>query len=76
MDEKSNVMSHLSRENHQFKKLMSRHQELDSKIKKMDRRRTLTPQEEVHLKQLRVEKLQAKDQIEKILREQQKEEIA
>jgi uncharacterized protein len=69
MVNESEVKEHLSRENRQFRKLMDRHQELDLKIKKIDRRRTLTPQEELHLKQLRVEKLHAKDRMEQILRE-------
>ena len=69
VDEK-HLREELSRKDPRFKRIFDQHQRLDLLIKKIDRHRTLTPQEELSRKQLRVEKLQAKDRMEKMIKNQ------
>jgi uncharacterized protein len=53
----------------EFRRLLNQHLRLDEQIKQMLRRKVLTPIEELQRKQLQVEKLHTKDQMEAILRE-------
>ena len=53
----------------EFRRLFDQHVHLDEQIKRMLRRKVLTPGEELQRKQLQVEKLHTKDQMEAILRE-------
>ncbi len=70
MVEEKLLREELSRKDPRFKRLFDQHQRLDLLIKKIDRHRTLTPQDELSRKQLRVEKLHAKDRMEKMIRDQ------
>lgn len=63
----------LRHRNLEFQKLEEEHHRLEQELNGLIRRKTLTPQEESHKKQIQVEKLHIKDHLEAILREYQKE---
>jgi len=59
----------LRQRNSEFQKLEEEHHRLELELNGLIRRKTLTPQEESHKKQIQVEKLHVKDQMEAILRD-------
>jgi len=58
----------LRQRNSEFQKLEVEHHRLEQELNELTRRKTLTPQEELHKKQIQVEKLHLKDHMEAILR--------
>jgi len=48
---------------HHFRTLEKKHQELDDIIDKMEKRRVLTPQEEIELERLKKERLKLRDEM-------------
>ncbi len=48
---------------HHFKTLEKKHQELDDIIDKMEKKRALTPQEEIELEKLKKERLKLRDEM-------------
>jgi len=62
---------------HHFRTLEKKHQELDDKIDKMEKKAVLTPQEELELEKLKKERLHLRDEmmllIEKAKREAENE---
>ncbi len=60
----------------EFRRLFDQHTHLDEQIKRMLRRKVLTPSAELQRKQLQVEKLHAKDQMEAILREHRRADVS
>ncbi len=48
---------------HHFKTLEKKHQELDDTIDKMEKKRALTPQEEIELEKLKKERLRLRDEM-------------
>ncbi len=48
---------------HHFRTLEKKHQELDDIIDKMEKRRVLTPQEEIELEKLKKERLKLRDEM-------------
>lgn len=68
MDEVVILRETLRRSNPEFRKLESEHERLERELNELVRHRVLTPQEELHKKQIQVEKLHAKDRMEAILR--------
>lgn len=63
------VRERLRKENHEFRKLEGEHQRLEEELMSLIRHKTLTPQEQVHKKQIQIDKLITKDRIEAMLRE-------
>ena len=63
----------LRQRNSEFQKLEEEHHRLEQQLNELTRRKTLTPQEELHKKQIQVEKLHLKDHMEAILRDYQKQ---
>lgn len=55
------LMKQISRENKGFKKLLDNHCELKEKIQEYDKRKHLTPEEELEMKRLKKVKLKEKD---------------
>lgn len=55
------LMKQISRENKGFKKLLDNHYELKEKIQEYDKRKYLTPEEELEMKKLKKVKLKEKD---------------
>ena len=68
MGDEQKVREELIRENFEFRKLHNEHLNLDNQVREMTKRKIRTPEEELHRKQLQVEKLKAKDRMEDILR--------
>jgi len=58
----------LRQRNSEFQKLEEEHHRLEQELNELTRRKNLTPQEELHKKQIQVEKLHLKDHMEAILR--------
>lgn len=58
----------LRKQDQDFRKLEEEHHRLDLALNELIRRKTLTPQEESHKKQIQVEKLHAKDRMEAMIR--------
>ncbi|HUK55033.1 MAG TPA: DUF465 domain-containing protein [Nitrospiria bacterium] len=63
----------LRQRNAEFQKLEETHHRLERELNELIRRKTLTPEEESHKKQIQVEKLHTKDRLEAILREYTKQ---
>jgi uncharacterized protein YdcH (DUF465 family) len=55
------------RESREFRSLESRHRELETELTELVRHRTLTPQEELHKKELQKHKLAIKDRLTRLL---------
>jgi len=68
-DELSAFKDRLRKQDPTFRKLEAEHQRLELELNGLIRRKTLTPQEESHKKQIQVEKLHAKDRMEAMIRE-------
>jgi ribosomal-protein-alanine N-acetyltransferase len=68
MRDEEKVREELIQSNFEFRKLYREHLDLDDQVRKMTRRKILTPEEELHRKQLQVEKLKAKDRMEDMIR--------
>jgi len=72
-DELSVFKETLRRMNPEFRKLEEEHHRLERELNALIRHKTLTPQEELHKKQIQVEKLHTKDRIEAMVRQYQKQ---
>jgi uncharacterized protein YdcH (DUF465 family) len=68
-DELSASKERLRKQDPDFRKLETEHHRLELELNGLIRRKTLTPQEESHKKQIQVEKLHAKDRMEAMIRE-------
>jgi ribosomal-protein-alanine N-acetyltransferase len=68
MGNEDKVMEELMKGSFEFRKLYREHVNLDNQVSKMTRRKVLTPEEELHRKQLQVEKLKTKDRMEDMIR--------
>ena len=68
MDE-SAMIQQLRRSNHEFHQLEEQHRRLEERLAELTRRKVLTPQEEIEEKRLRIEKLQKKDRMTRIIQE-------
>ena len=62
----------LQKGNAEFRRLSKEHSLLDKIVHQMLKRRVLTPKEELNRRRLQVEKLQTKDRMEAIVREERK----
>ncbi|RUM88202.1 MAG: hypothetical protein DSZ25_02455 [Thermovibrio sp.] len=58
---------------HHFKTLEKKHQELDDIIDKMEKKRVLTPQEEIELEKLKKERLKLRDEMLLLMKKAQEE---
>jgi uncharacterized protein YdcH (DUF465 family) len=72
-DDLSLFKESLRKQNLDFRKLETEHHRLERELNKLIRRKTLTPQEESHKKQIQVEKLHAKDRMEEMIRQYMKQ---
>lgn len=68
-DERSAFREELRQRSPEFRKLAEEHHRLERALNELIRRKTLTPQEESHKKQIQVEKLHTKDRMEAMIRE-------
>ncbi|HTN43674.1 MAG TPA: DUF465 domain-containing protein [Nitrospiria bacterium] len=69
LNERMEFREVLRQRNSEFQKLEEVHHRLEEELNALTRRKTLTPQEESHKKQIQVEKLHTKDRMEAILRD-------
>lgn len=65
--EKGQALDELLKEDETFSKLFKEHKEIDLKLKKLEKRKNLTPEEHVEAKRLKQLKLKKKDQMQLIL---------
>ena len=72
VDEPAALKEALRKQNLDFRKLEAEHHRLELELNELIRRKTLTPQEESHKKQIQVEKLHAKDRMEAMIRQYMK----
>jgi len=68
MDE-STIIQQLRKSHHEFHQLEEQHRRLEERLAELTRRKVLTPQEEMEEKRLRIEKLQKKDRMTRIIQE-------
>jgi len=68
MDE-SAIIQQLRRSHYEFHQLEEQHRRLEERLAELTRRKVLTPQEEIEEKRLRIEKLQKKDRMTRIIQE-------
>ena len=68
MDE-SAIIQQLRRSHHEFHQLEEQHRHLEERLAELIKRKVLTPQEEIEEKRLRIEKLQKKDRMTRIIQE-------
>ncbi len=61
------IIEKLRQENEGFKKLEEEHRDLDMQIVKIDKKKYLTPEEDMKKKQLKKEKLNKKDKIARMI---------
>ena len=73
LNERMEVREALRQRNSEFQRLEEEHHRLEKELNALIRRKTLTPQEELHKKQIQVEKLHLKDHMEAILRDYRKQ---
>lgn len=66
--EESNVIEILREKNYRFRNLEKTHHQLEATLEGMNRRKVLTPEEEIVKKTYQKEKLAAKDSMESIIR--------
>ncbi len=66
--ETSDVVQILRKENYHFRTLEKMHTQLEESLEGMNRRKVLSPREELQKKTYQKEKLAAKDSMEKIIR--------
>ena len=71
-DELAALKETLRKQNLDFRKWEAEHHRLELELNELIRRKTLTPQEESHKKQIQVEKLHAKDRMEAMIRQYMK----
>jgi hypothetical protein len=57
--------------NQKLRTLQQNHKQLEKKLSKLNKHKTLTPREELEKKELQKEKLRTKDQMESLLRQTQ-----
>ncbi len=75
-DELSAFREELRKRNPDFRTLETEHHRLERELRELIRRKTLTPQEESHKKQIQVEKLHAKDRMAAMIRQYMKQQTA
>jgi uncharacterized protein YdcH (DUF465 family) len=75
MDE-SEIIQQLRRSHYEFHQLEEQHRRLEERLEELTKRKVLTPQEEVEEKRLRIEKLQKKDRMTRIIQEHASEKKA
>jgi uncharacterized protein YdcH (DUF465 family) len=68
LNERVEFREALRHRNSEFQKLEEEHHRLEQELNELTRRKNMTPQEELHKKQIQVEKLHLKDHMEAILR--------
>ena len=68
LNERVEFREAMRQRNSEFQKLEEEHHRLEQELNELTRRKSLTPQEEMHKKQIQVEKLHLKDHMEAILR--------
>lgn len=71
-DELASFKDVLRKRDPDFRKLEEEHHRLELELNRLTRRKTLTPQEESHKKQIQVEKLHTKDRMEAMIRQSMK----
>jgi uncharacterized protein YdcH (DUF465 family) len=69
LNERIEFREALRQRNLEFQKLEEVHHRLEQELNELTRRKTLTPKEELHKKQIQVEKLHTKDRMEAIIRD-------
>jgi len=69
LNERIEFREALRQRNMEFQKLEEVHHRLEQELNELTRRKTLTPKEELHKKQIQVEKLHTKDRMEAIIRD-------
>lgn len=69
MDKKDELVNRLLKEDMEFKKSYKSHQEYETKIEKLDKKKQLKPEDEVEIHRLKKLKLSLKDGMEKKLAE-------
>ena len=69
MEREEKIIEVLREKNWHFRHLEKLHGELDQALQQMGRRRVLTPQEEIHKKELQKKKLAAKDEMVEMVRQ-------
>ena len=72
MDE-SEIIQQLRRSHHEFHQLEEQHRRLEERLEELTRRKVLTPKEKIEEKRLRIEKLQKKDRMARIIQEHEAE---
>lgn len=68
MEQDQEIAQILRERNWRFRTLEKEHHQLDEALHGLNRRRTLTPQEELHKKQAQKKKLAAKDSMAEMIR--------
>lgn len=68
MIEKKNIVALMRNENEEYLKLEEEHLELDKVLKKINKRKHLTPEEEVKRKEVQKQKLFVKDRMAEMIR--------
>lgn len=66
------IVEFLKKENEEFKRLSEEHRNLDGLLAEIDRKRYLTPEEEVERKKIQKQKLSKKDKMAELVREYKK----
>ncbi len=65
------IINMLRRENDEFRKVEEEHRRLDKDLDEMNRKKYLTPDEEMEKKNMQKQKLQYKDRMAQLIREYQ-----
>ncbi len=65
----SAIIERLRRSHHEFQQLEEQHRHLEERLEELSRRKVLSPQEKSDEKRLRIEKLQKKDRMTRIIQE-------
>lgn len=68
MEEEKETIRILREKNHRFRNLEKEHLQLEEALQHLNRRRTLTPQEEIQKKEAQKKKLAAKDSMVEMIR--------
>jgi uncharacterized protein YdcH (DUF465 family) len=69
----SPIIQQLRRSHHEFHQLEEQHRRLEERLAQLTKRKALTPKEEAEEKRLRIEKLQKKDRMTRIIQEHEAE---
>ena len=66
---KAGIISVLRNENEEYKNLEEEHKRLEQSLKEMNKKKYLTPDEEIERKKIQKQKLQYKDRMARLVRE-------